>query len=106
MMDRTLARPPLDARVILASITQEGEVAWFPDRRKAEPDSHGAPMASRNLLPGENCCLQRLANVTTSKVYGVRRGLEFVAKSSDPNEPVRLAPFESTGAEMIIAPSP
>ncbi len=48
-----MARPSVDAHVILASVTQEGEVAWFPDPRKAAPDSHGVPMAGRNLLLGK-----------------------------------------------------
>jgi len=43
-----------------------------------------------------------------SIVPGCHQEIEFRAlprKSSDPSEPVRLAPFESTGAGTIIAPT-
>jgi hypothetical protein len=39
------------------------------------------------------------------QIRGHEISMSYRQKSSDPNEPVRLAPFESTGAGTIIAPT-
>ncbi len=64
-----------------------------------------APFTVENILARCNQSASMRHRALIDRIRGHEISMSYREKSSDPNEPVRLAPFESTGAGTIIAPT-